>query len=96
MEDFSAGVDFLGTRDFVDRNKIGAIGICGSGAFSITAAQVDSRIKAVATASMYDMSRMIRNGWEDSMTEEQRVITSYSIHYTKLYDFVSIYKISCS
>jgi len=72
VEDFSAGVDFLGTRDFVDRNKIGAIGICGSGAFSITAAQVDSRIKAVATASMYDMSRMIRNGWEDSMTEEQR------------------------
>jgi len=72
VEDFSAGADFLGTRPFVDRNKIGAIGICGSGAFSITASQVDPRIKAVATASMYDMSRMIRNGWEDSMTGEQR------------------------
>jgi len=71
-EDFSAGVDFLGTRPFVDRNRIGAIGICGSGAFSLTAAQVDRRIKAVATASMYDMSRVTRYGWMDSMTEEQR------------------------
>ncbi len=72
VEDFSAGVDFLGTRPFVDRNRIGAIGICGSGAFSLTAAQVDRRIKAVATASMYDMCRVTRNGWMDSMTEEQR------------------------
>jgi len=72
VEDFSAGVDFLGTRQFVDRNRIGAIGICGSGAFAITAAQVDHRIKAVATASMYDMSRFFRNGWRDGMTDEQR------------------------
>ncbi len=72
VEDFSAGVDFLGTRPFVDRNKIGVIGICGSGGFAVTAAQVDRRIKAVATASMYDMSRVIRYGWEDSMTDDQR------------------------
>jgi len=72
VEDFSAGIDFLGTRTFVDRNKIGAIGICGSGGFALTAAQVDHRIKAVATASMYDMSRVKRYGWEDTMTEEQR------------------------
>ena len=72
VEDFSAGVDFLGTRPFVDRNKIGAIGICGSGAFALTAAQVDHRIKAVATASMYDMSRVIRYGWKDGMSDEQR------------------------
>lgn len=71
-EDFSAGVDFLGTRPFVDREKIGAIGICGSSAFALKAAQVDQRIKAVATASMYDMSRVIRNGWEDSMPPEER------------------------
>ena len=71
-EDFSAGVDFLGTRPFVDRQKIGAIGICGSGAFSLTAAQVDHRIKAVATASMYDMSRVIRNGWQDGMSAQER------------------------
>ncbi|MGB9938566.1 alpha/beta hydrolase [Methanosarcina sp.] len=72
VEDFSAGVDFLGTRPFVDRNRIGAIGICGSGGFAVTAAQVDRRIKAVATVSMYDMSRVKRKGWEDGMTDEQR------------------------
>ncbi len=72
VEDFSAGVDFLGTRPYVDRNKIGVIGICGSGGFSLTAAQVDHRIKAVVTASMYDMSRVIRYGWRDTMTDEQR------------------------
>jgi len=72
VEDFSAGVDYLGTLPFVDRNRIGAIGLCGSGAFAVTAAQVDHRIKAVATASMYDMSRLMRNGWKDAMTDEQR------------------------
>nr|WP_320114690.1 alpha/beta hydrolase [uncultured Desulfuromonas sp.] len=72
VEDFSAGVDYLGTRSFVDRDKIGVIGLCGSGAFAVTAAQVDHRIKAVATASMYDMSRVIRYGWKDTMTDEQR------------------------
>ncbi len=71
-EDFSAAVDFLGTRSYIDRNKIGAIGICGSGAFSLKAAQIDLRIKAVVTASMYDMSRFLRNGWMDSMSDEER------------------------
>ena len=56
-EDFSAGVDFLGTREFVDRQKIGTLGICGSGGFSLSAAQIDPRIKAAVTVSMYDMSR---------------------------------------
>jgi hypothetical protein len=67
-ENFSAGVDYLGTLDYVDREKIGAIGICGSGGFALSAAQVDKRIKAVATASMYDMSRAIKA----DMTKEQR------------------------
>jgi len=72
VEDFSAGVDFLGTRPYVDRNKIGVIGICGSGAFSISATAIDPRIKAVATVSMYDMTRVKAKGWMDSMTKEQR------------------------
>ncbi len=72
VEDFSAGVDFLGAQSFVDRAKIGAIGICGSGGFALAAAQVDHRIKAVAATSMYDMSRVKRNGWKDGMTNEQR------------------------
>lgn len=72
VEDFSAAVDFIGTRPFVDRNKIGVIGMCGSGGFAISAAQVDRRIKAVATVSMYDMSRVKREGFKDSLTEEER------------------------
>lgn len=72
VEDFSAGVDYLGNLPFVDREKIGAIGICGSGGFALTAAQVDHRIKAVATASMYDISSMHRYGFGYSLTDEQR------------------------
>ncbi|HYE58839.1 MAG TPA: alpha/beta hydrolase [Rhodothermales bacterium] len=71
-EDFSAGVDFLGTLPYVDRDRIGAIGICGSGGFALSAAQVDTRIKAVATTALYDISRMNRNGWEDTMSDEAR------------------------
>lgn len=72
VEDFSAAVDYLGLQPFVDREKIGAIGICGSGGFAVTAAQVDRRIKAIATASMYDISRADRYGWMDSMSDTQR------------------------
>lgn len=62
-EDFSAGVDYLGTLGYVDREQIGAVGICGSGGFTLNAAQVDQRIKAVVTSAMYDISRNERNGW---------------------------------
>jgi fermentation-respiration switch protein FrsA (DUF1100 family) len=86
-EDFSAGVDFLGTRPFVDRNRIGAIGICGSSAFALKAAQVDQRIKAIATASMYDMSRVIRNGWQDSMTAEERTRMQVELSEQRWKDF---------
>lgn len=89
VEDFSAAVDYIGTRPFVDRNKIGAIGICGSGGFAITAAQVDTRIKAVATASMYDMSRVMRNGWMDSMTDEQRSQMLHQLGEQRWKDFES-------
>ncbi len=71
-EDFSAAVDFLGIQKFVDRNKIGIIGICGFGGFSLNAAAVDKRIKAVATTSMYDMSRVMSKGYYDKMTLQER------------------------
>lgn len=60
VENFSAAVDYLGLQDFVDREKIGAIGICGSAGFALSAAQVDTRIKAIATTSMYDISHAAR------------------------------------
>lgn len=56
----------------MDRNQIGAIGMCGSGGFAISAAQIDRRIKAIATVSMYDMSRVQANGFKDSLTKEDR------------------------
>jgi fermentation-respiration switch protein FrsA (DUF1100 family) len=71
-EDFSAAVDFLGTRPFVDRNNIGVLGICGSGSFVVSAAKIDPRMKAVATVSMYDMGSVNRNGLTHSQTLEQR------------------------
>lgn len=71
-EDFSAGVDFLGTLPYVDRERIGAVGICGSGGFALSAAQVDTRIKAVVTSAMYDISGVTRDGWQHSTTDEQR------------------------
>jgi hypothetical protein len=71
-EDFSAAVDFLGTQSFVDRDQIGALGICGSGSFVISAAKIDPRLKAIATVSMYDMGAANRNGLRRSTTLEQR------------------------
>ncbi|WP_092344895.1 alpha/beta hydrolase [Pseudomonas sp. NFACC05-1] len=71
-EDFSAAVDFLSAQPFVDKERIGAIGICGSGSFVISAAKIDPRMKAIATVSMYDMGGVNRNGLKHSQTLEQR------------------------
>lgn len=71
-EDFSAAVDYLGIQPFVARNRIGVIGICGFGGFALNAAAVDKRIKAVATSSMYDMSRVMAKGYDDRLTVEER------------------------
>lgn len=71
-EDFSAAVDFLGTQNLIDKNKIGVLGICGSGSFVISAAKIDPRMKAIATVSMYDMGDASRNALNSSMSLEDR------------------------
>jgi fermentation-respiration switch protein FrsA (DUF1100 family) len=71
-EAFSAAVDFLGTRPFADRNRVGAIGVCGSGSFVVSAAKIDPRLRAIATVSMYDMGAATRNALRHSQTVEQR------------------------
>ena len=65
-EDFSAAVDFLATRDFVNGEKIGILGICGFGGMALNAAAMDTRIKATVTSTMYDMSRVNAKGYFDS------------------------------
>jgi fermentation-respiration switch protein FrsA (DUF1100 family) len=75
VEDFSAAVDFLSNHDLVDPNRIGVLGICGGGGYSVSATQIDHRIKALATVSMYDMGRARRQGLGDTITYEQRMQT---------------------
>lgn len=71
-EAFSAAVDYLGTQDFIDRDRIGVLGICGSGGFALSAAKIDPRLKAIATVSMYDMGAVTRHGLKQSQTLAQR------------------------
>lgn len=68
-EDFSAAVDFLGLQNFVNRDEIGILGICGWGGMALNAAVGDTRIKAVATSTMYDMTRVMANGYEINMKQ---------------------------
>lgn len=75
VEDFSAAIDFLSNHFLVDKSRIGVLGICGSGGYSVSAAQVDHRIKAIATVSMYDMGRARRQGLGDVISYEQRMKT---------------------
>jgi fermentation-respiration switch protein FrsA (DUF1100 family) len=74
-EDVSAAVDFLGLQPFVDRERIGVVGICGWGGIALNAVAVDKRVKAVVASTMYDMSRVMSKGYNDSVTAEQRAQT---------------------
>lgn len=65
-EDFSAAVDYLTSREDVDMERIGILGICGWGGFALNAAANDPRIKATVTSTMYDMSRVNANGYFDA------------------------------
>ena len=72
-EDFMASVDFLSTRDNVDPERIGIIGICGWGGMAINAAGIDTRVKATVASTMYDMSRVSANGYFDAANNMSRV-----------------------
>ena len=87
VEDFSAAIDFLSNHLAVDADKIGVIGICGGGCYSVSAAQIDHRIKAVATISMYDMGRARRQGVNDATTYEQRMETLDAIGVQRTIEF---------
>ncbi|WP_114835838.1 alpha/beta hydrolase [Agrobacterium tumefaciens] len=71
-EDFSAAVDYIGLQSYVDRERIGVIGICGWGGMALNAVAADKRVKAVVASTMYDMTRAMSKGYNDSVTLEQR------------------------
>ena len=74
-EDFMAAVDFIGLQPYVDRERIGVIGICGWGGFALNAVAADKRVKAVVASTMYDMTRVMSKGYNDSVTNEQHAQT---------------------
>jgi fermentation-respiration switch protein FrsA (DUF1100 family) len=74
-EDLMAAVDFIGLQPYVDRERIGVIGICGWGGFALNAVAADKRVKAVVASTMYDMTRVMSKGYNDSVTPELRAQT---------------------
>ena len=70
-EDFMAAVDFLSKHENVDAEKIGIIGICGWGGIALNAAAADTRIKATVASTMYDMTRVSGNDYNDAFDNEQ-------------------------
>ena len=70
-EDFQAAVDYLSTWPDVDPERIGILGICGWGGMALNAAAIDTRIKATAAMTMYDMTRVTANGYFDAEDSEE-------------------------
>ena len=89
-EDFSAAVDFLVTREFIDPERVGIIGVCGWGGIGLNAAAADTRIKASVISTMYDMSRVSRSGYFDAQdSEDVRFQTKQTINAQRAKDYVS-------
>lgn len=86
-EDFSAAVDFLSNQKNVDAEKIGVLGICGFGGFALNAAQIDTRIKATVTSTMYDMTRVSAKGYNDSIDETGRYKLKQELNKQRTEDF---------
>lgn len=87
-EDFCAAVDFLSVQENVDPNRIGIIGICGWGGMAINAAAIDTRIRATAAMTMYDMTRVNANGYFDSEnTADARYAKKQAMNAQRIKDY---------
>lgn len=86
-EDFSAAVDFLSNNKNVNPDKIGILGICGFGGFALNAAQIDTRIKATVTSTMYDMTRVSAKGYNDSIDENGRYDLKVALNKQRTLDY---------
>ncbi len=88
VEDFQAAIDFLSNLDEADTDRISIIGICGWGGMALQTACVDTRIKSTVAVTMYDMSRVIGNGYFDSAdNEEARYQARVGINNQRTEDF---------
>ena len=89
-EDFSAAVDFLSTKDGIDPEKIGILGICGFGGMALNAAAMDTRIKATVTCTMYDMTRVNAKGYFDAAdSADARYKTKKALNAQRTKDYQS-------
>lgn len=89
-EDFQAAIDYLSTCDLVDPERIGIIGICGWGGMAINAAALDTRIKATAALTMYDMTRVNANGYfDENDSEEDRYEAKKALNIQRIKDYKS-------
>ena len=87
-EDFCAAVDYLMTRDDVDPDCVGILGVCGWGGIALNAAALDPRIKATVATTMYDMSRVSQNGYhDDGDSKEARVAMRKALAEQRLTDY---------
>ena len=66
IEDIHGMADFITKYAGVDANRLGALGICGGGGYTLKAVQSDKRFKAVATLSMFNSGEVRRNGFQNS------------------------------
>ena len=86
-EDFSAAVDFISNNAIVNPDIIGILGICGFGGFALNAAQIDTRIKATVTSTMYDMTRVSAKGYNDSIDEKGRYDLKVALNNQRTLDY---------
>ena len=87
-EDFQAAVDFLSNLPEVDSEKIGIIGICGWGGWALNTAGIDTRIKATAVMTMYDMSRVTNKGYfDENDSEESRYQARVAVNKARTENF---------
>lgn len=85
-EDVMAAVDCLSLQPSIDPDRIGVIGICGWGGLALNAVAIDKRVKAVVASTMYDMSRVMSQGYNDAVTPEQRSQTLEQLSRQRLQD----------
>ena len=90
-DDFSAAVDYLSLQENIDPQKISIIGICGFGGYSLNAAAIDPRIKVTIVSTMYDMSRVVANGYNDATTSAERYEKRKSLGEQRLKDYKNGY-----